>query len=326
VKIWVSAGVGVAIVAAISAVAVIALTTGSRSAGSGAVTASFPPRVPTPKDPRFPAPPQGAVVFAGPAGKYAVGLAVVPSRGVLRLQVSLATIRGVVPYGLPVTLELVEQGGNRRMVEPTLCGRGCYRAVVSSGKPPVRIDVKMRFPTKRLSFVMPRPWPPPKAQALVARLERAWRRLHTLVFHETVSTAGSAGYAATWTIVGPDKLSVVADDGSQAKIIVGDRAWYRVGKGPWLPSEQVPIHQPVPYWRSAVNARLLGTVHVGGRAAWRVSFFNPGTPAWFSVDVEKKTSLPLQVRMVAAQHFVRLTYRDFDEPQSISPPTGSRSR
>jgi hypothetical protein len=272
----------------------------------------FPPRVPTPTAPDFVAPPRGSVVFGGAAGKYAVGLAVVPLRERVGLQVSLATIRGLVPQGLPVTLEV-----DGREVEPDGCGRGCYRAVVDD--PPKRVAVHMRFPTRTLRFEMPKAWPPREGASMLADVERLWRGLRTLVFHESISTAGSAPFGSTWRIVAPDRLSVEADDRTQAKIIIGDRSWYRVD-GSWTEAPQIPVRQPVPFWAQVTNAHVLASTNVAGQPAWRISFFDPKTPAWMTVEVAKATLLPLRVRMIAAQHYETLTYRGFDEPQTIRPP------
>ena len=58
-----------------------------------------------------------------------------------------------------------------------------------------------------------------------------------------------------------------------------------------------------------------------GRPVDQVTFVDPNVPAWFEADIDRKTSLPLYVKMVAAAHFMTHTYRAFDAPLSIVPPT-----
>ena len=78
--------------------------------------------------------------------------------------------------------------------------------------------------------------------------------------------------------------------------------------------------QPQPFWQSAVDAHVLGSVNVHGRPAWKVSFFDPKTPAWFTILVDKQTKHTLDLSMTAAAHFMHDTYGSFDAPLTIEPP------
>jgi hypothetical protein len=80
------------------------------------------------------------------------------------------------------------------------------------------------------------------------------------------------------------------------------------------------VTQPVPFWVSWVDARILGTVTVGGVPAWRVSFFDPRTPGWYTILVEKPTFRTVDVRMVATAHFMHDVYGPFDSKVTVSPP------
>jgi len=51
-----------------------------------------------------------------------------------------------------------------------------------------------------------------------------------------------------------------------------------------------------------------------------VSFFDPRTPAWFEATVEKRTGHTLELRMLAAAHFMHDVYRSFDHAPAIVPP------
>jgi hypothetical protein len=51
-----------------------------------------------------------------------------------------------------------------------------------------------------------------------------------------------------------------------------------------------------------------------------VSFYDPTVPAWFELEVDRRTYLPLRLRMIAAAHFMTHTFSAFNAPLSILPP------
>jgi len=85
-------------------------------------------------------------------------------------------------------------------------------------------------------------------------------------------------------------------------------------------SEQEPLRVPSSDWRRVRDASVLGKGMRDGRAVWRVSFYDPTVPAWFEVELDRRTHLPLRLRMTAAAHFMTHTFRGFNAPLSILPP------
>jgi hypothetical protein len=70
-----------------------------------------------------------------------------------------------------------------------------------------------------------------------------------------------------------------------------------------------------------VDPSMLGSGLRNGRPVWRVSFFDPTTPAWFEVEIDKRTKLPLWLSMIASAHFMTHRFSAFNAPLSIMPPT-----
>jgi hypothetical protein len=70
----------------------------------------------------------------------------------------------------------------------------------------------------------------------------------------------------------------------------------------------------------AEDARLLEERVRGGRHELVIAFFDPGSPGWFRIVVDRKTYRTLDVRMVAPAHFMHDTYGPFNAPVSIRPP------
>jgi hypothetical protein len=65
---------------------------------------------------------------------------------------------------------------------------------------------------------------------------------------------------------------------------------------------------------------LLGGARVNGHAAVRLSLFEPTTPAWYTVTVDRVTLRTLEVSMTAAAHFMQDRYVAFNPPPQIRPP------
>jgi hypothetical protein len=273
--------------------------------------------------PRFPAPPPGAVVLAQELGLDALGLAVVPHAGAVGLQASIVGPQGLGSSHLAVRFLVAGRDGRTQTRTGAPCGQGCYRADAAIGRPGrITVVVGGKRP-RRATFVLPRVWPPPPAGLLVARAARVWRSLHSLVDRDTLSDGRYAG-TTVWKIVAPDRIAYHTRDSGDA-VIIGARRWDRSpGRSTWTESTQLPVRQPVPDWVGAVDARLLGTVRVRGRPARRVSFFDPGTPGWFTILVEQGTLHTVDVRMIATAHFMHDRYGPFDAPIRIVPPSRSK--
>jgi hypothetical protein len=285
------------------------------------------PLAQTPKDPPaltsvapqpgFPAPPRGAIVYSRQFGSDVLALGVVPRRGFVLLQASVLGPQGRGTWGLEIVFAV--QRASARAIP---CGPGCYRAALATTGRPGAVDVAVRrgSTTTHWHVVLPAVWPPPDASALVARAEQVWRSLRSLSFNEQLASDLRPPLESTWHVQAPDRAAYQVKHG-WGGIIVGERRWdRRPGGTRWVPSPQMPISQPVPTWVSVVDAHVLGVGTVRGRAVWRVSFFDPGTPGWFAVAIERKTLRTLEVRMTATRHFMFDAYISFNTALPIRPP------
>ena len=142
----------------------------------------------------------------------------------------------------------------------------------------------------------------------------------TLIFTDRLSSGGSVTLDTRWEIVAPDRVAYEIK-GSGSSVIIGDRRWDKPAGGTtWQETQQAPVQQPQPFWVSATDVHLLGTVSVHGRPAWKISFFDPGTPGWFTILVDKATMHTVDIRMTAIAHFMHDTYGPFNAPIAITPP------
>ncbi len=236
--------------------------------------------------------------------------AVVPRGSRLLVQASVVGQQGAGVPGLSIDV-----GGTPALA----CGAGCYRATVSRSR---SIDLRVRggTATTRWTVALPSPWPPAGATALVTRAGRVWRSLHSLAFTDRLASDASHAVVSTWRAVAPDRLAYRIRDGWSA-VIIGGRRWDRAPGGRWIESPQTAtLRQPVPVWQAATDAHVIGST----RTAWRISFFDPRTPAWFRITVDKRTLHTVELHMTTTAHFMHETYRAFDAAGSIAPPPTSR--
>ena len=124
-----------------------------------------------------------------------------------------------------------------------------------------------------------------------------------------------------FTYVAPDQLSYTIK-GSGSAVVIGSTRWDRpTPDGAWEKSAQEPTRVPVPDWRLVRDASLFGTGTRDGRTVDVVTFYDPTVPAWFEIDIDRETKLPLWLRMTAAAHFMTHTFGGFNAPITILPPT-----
>jgi hypothetical protein len=282
-----------ALAAGVTAVALAALLLH----GTPGPVSTAPEQVPVTSSPqasRFPAPPAGAVVFAREDGPNALALAITKSF----VQVSVVGQQADGVSGLAVTVN-----GTRM----TACGAGCYRAPVSKAQ----LDVRVGATLWRVTV------PPMRdASAIVARATHVWRSLHSLVFSDRLGSDATHVVLSNWRAVAPDRLAYVIPGGYRA-VIVGGKRWDRAPGGRWIESPQTArLLQPVPVWQSATDAHVVGETGT----AWRITFYDPRTPAWFAITVDKRTMRTLDLRMTTTAHFMHEQYSGFNTPLSITPP------
>jgi hypothetical protein len=292
------------------------LRPGSSAQASVASAPSPTPAAPTPSGPRFPAPPDGAVVYGRQLGTDALALGVVPQRGSVLAQASVVGPQGEGVSGLAVTFRV--QGATKAA---TACGAGCYRATLATKGRPASVDLVLSgAQSAHWRVALPATWPPPDGAALLAHAGTVWRSLRSVSFAETLGSGAGHVVVSTWRIQAPDRIAYQVKDG-YAGIVVGGTRWDRSPDAKhWVSSPQTRLTQPIPSWIKVTDAHVLGSASVGGRQAWRVSFYDPGTPGWYTVLVDKSSKRVYQVRMTATAHFMRDDYSSFNATPAILPP------
>ena len=71
---------------------------------------------------------------------------------------------------------------------------------------------------------------------------------------------------------------------------------------------------------AVTNARIVGRTTARGRPALVITFFDPKTPGWFRVVVDRDTFRTYDLHMVATAHFMHDCMHSFDRTAPIRPP------
>jgi hypothetical protein len=261
----------------------------------------------------FPVPPPGATVFSRQLGANALALAVVPRSGTVLVQASVVGRQGTGVRGLAVTFETT--AASRRAVA---CGPGCYRAALPFAR---AIRVRLRGGGRATTWRVTLPRTPRDGSALLARAGRVWRSLHSLTFRERLASDARHVSRSMWRVEAPNRVAYEVQ-GGWAGVIVGARRWDRKpGGGDWVASAQTPLTQPEPPWTSVRDAHVIGVGTMNGRPTCRITFWDPGSHAWFDVRLDRTTLRTLATDMVATAHFMHDVYSAFDVTPSIEPPS-----
>jgi hypothetical protein len=264
----------------------------------------------------FPVPPPGAVVFSRELGGDALALGVVPKHGSLLLQASVVGPAGLGVSGLSVGFTV--QG---HATQALACGAGCYHATLPATASPtnVRVDVSGNAAAHWL-VALPAVWPPPDAKTLLGRAGKAWRSLQSLSYKESLGSDAHHRIVSAWQMQAPDRLAYQVKGGWEA-IVVGTRRWDRPpNHARWQESAQSRLTQPIPFWQAVADAHVLGGTTTHGHSVWLVSFFDPVTPAWFEVALDRRTLRTVDLRMTTTAHFMHDVYGGFNTSPAITPP------
>jgi hypothetical protein len=266
-----------------------------------------------------PLPPHGALVLARGHGDLAVALAVRRAGAELRLTGTIVAGDETGLSGLRVHFAV----DGRRLALARPCGAGCYASAtrVSSAVSRIAIGLSGRGrPPSAVTFALPAHWPV-SAAPLLRGAERVFASLHGVVYHERLSSGPNVTSTSVWRSEAPDRLSYHTDIGN-AGVIIGKTRWDLVVGGGWKRSSQNPtLVMPSPPWGAgAYDVTLLGGGRLNGRGVVRFSMFEPTTPAWYTVTLDRSTLRTLDVSMTAAAHFMQDRYVAFNPPRQIRPP------
>lgn len=277
-------------------------------------------QAPRPSVPRevapAPAPLPGSVVLARESRELAVAIAVRPGR-LLNVRATIVGQSGRGVDGLEVKLTARSQSIRAtRAARP--CGHGCYGATLPLAAPTeLAVKVTGSGAPRTVIFPVAGRWPPADGEQFLGRASRAFRRLRTVLLLERLSSGPGHSILTTWKLAAPDRLEYEIH-GGPGGIVIGTRRWDRPKPGaPWTSSETTRLSQPTAPWGTRVaNAHVLSETPQRLTASW----LDPVVPAWFTATFDRRTALPVELRMTAPAHFMLHRYLAFNRTVRIEPP------
>lgn len=265
---------------------------------------------------RAPAPPPGAVVLARESRELAIALAIRPGKP-LEVTATIVGQSGRGVDGLGVKLTAGNKAG-RQASAARPCGHGCYAATFAVVAPTeFVVEVTGLGASRTVVFPVTGRWPPPEGRQFLGRASKAFGRLRTVLLAENLSSGPGHSILTFWKLAAPDRLEYEIR-GGPAGIVIGTRRWDRPKPGaPWTSSETTLLHQPTAPWGTRIaNAHVLAVAPGRLTASW----LDPVVPAWFTATFDRRTALPVELRMTAPAHFMRHRYVAFNRKMRIEPP------
>jgi copper transport protein len=200
------------------------------------------------------------------------------------------------------------------------CGSGCRRFAVSD--PGRTLTATVTDDGRAYKATVPARWnasKSAKAKRLLRQAQARMRELGTLRIRETLTSGLGVGVRTQYRLRAPDRMAYRSSTGADL-IAIGKTA-YDVGPGGQVERRPfgadgfrlVELFRWTVYGRSV---RWLGSAD----GVSRIALFDPATPIWYRLDIERETKRIVGERMITGGHFMDRRYLAFDRPLRIEPP------
>jgi len=201
------------------------------------------------------------------------------------------------------------------------CGEGCWRLSVPEAAEALSVSVDAEGQVSRVTI--PAEATLRRSVAAVRVLRRAqasMRALETLRLRESLTSGTGVLVRSHYRFAAPDRMAYRTSSGTRLVAI---------GKTSYLSSDGGPFERRSfgaadgfrfrALFRWSVYARSVRWLGATRRAV-RLALFDPATPVWFRLRIDRRTGRVLSERMIARGHFMSRRYFDFDAPVRIEPP------
>jgi copper transport protein len=200
------------------------------------------------------------------------------------------------------------------------CGAGCRRFTVPD--PGGVLTATVTDDGRAYDATVPIRWQASKsAQAarLLRQAQARMRGLETLRIRESLTSGLGVGVRTQYRLRAPDRMAYGSSTG--ADLVAIGKTMYDVG-----PAGQVDRR---PFGADGFRLDELFRWTVYGRSVrWlgsgdgvsSIALFDPATPIWYRLDVDRETKRIVGERMITRGHFMDRRYLAFDRPLRIEPP------
>jgi copper transport protein len=206
--------------------------------------------------------------------------------------------------------------------EFTGCGTGCWRLRAPAGS---ELAVAVEEGGDTYTASVPAEWRAGRnraAERLLALTQSRMRGLGSVRLNERITSGPGTFVRTRYRFQAPDRIAYSTSSGS--RVIGIGKTRYHAEDGGW---EQQPFgaggfqFTQLFRWTAYGQAvRWLGTERDGGRALVALALFDPASPVWYRLMVDRGSGRVIGERMIAAAHFMDRRYFAFNQPLSIEAP------
>jgi copper transport protein len=162
-----------------------------------------------------------------------------------------------------------------------------------------------------------------KARAVLARAQRAMRRLRSAQMRESVTSGLGQTVRTHYRFKAPDRMEYLTNGGAHL-IAIRKTSWESVHGAPYKRS---PFGGPGPeggvqfaqFFRWTIFGNSVRWLGANSREI-HIAFFDQASPIWYRLTINRATDRVLREQMIAQGHFMTRRWFDFNEPVQITPP------
>ena len=200
------------------------------------------------------------------------------------------------------------------------CGPGCWRLDLPQAEP--RLSVSITADEQRHPVTVASSWEA-KGSGAARRLLRAaqsrMRSLGSLRLRESVTSGLGTTVRTDYRFLAPDRMAYSSNVGTRLVAIGGTR-YLSTGGGPFekgaFGASGFRLDSLFRWTAYARTVRWLAA----DRGSVTLALFDPATPVWYRVLIDRRTRRIVRERMIAEGHFMTRRYFGFDRPVTIAAP------
>jgi hypothetical protein len=219
------------------------------------------------------------------------------------------------------------------------CGPGCRRFTIRGH--PVVLHVTVTVQGRKYTAALPATWQAnqnARGRRLLDVAQATMRRLRGVREVERVNSVPGLFAITTYALSAPNRLAyttallkgAAAPPATEGRFVaIGTAQWRDEGPLGW---QNGSFGGGLPFRTSSwfawttygVAVRLLTTGPVHGRPTSVVSLMDPGTPAWWRLQIDLPSMRVTDSRLITTGHYMTQRFFDFNGDIAIHPPVGTK--
>lgn len=201
------------------------------------------------------------------------------------------------------------------------CDTGCWRFTVSD--PGRELTATVTDQGRQYEATVPSRWSEAKsgqAERLLRQAQARMRQLETLRMGESLTSGLGVVVSARYRLQAPDRMAYKTSTGTNL-VAIGKTAYEtasdgEVDKRPFG-ADGFQLDQLFRWSVYGRSVRWLGS----GNGVTRIALFDPASPIWQRLEIDRRTKRIVGERMIAGGHYMTRRYYAFDQPPDLEAPT-----